>query len=561
MEKLELTFEPRTIEHLGVKMYSTLPPALAELISNAYDADASEIEATFNEQNGNPISIVIKDNGCGMSLSDIQHKFLAIGRDRRKADGDKPSSKYGRLPTGKKGLGKLALFGIAKEIIIDTVKDGKRNRFILDWDALYSSQGKYNPKVEITDEVVSKQDGTSIQLKKLKRKTGFDIKSLADGLSKIFITDENFNIKLKRVEGVDSEEEVVSNERRFSQVDKQFSWSKEDLQLGDYKYASDIEFEFITSEKPIKPSSELRGITIFSRKKLVNAPEFFSDSTSSHVFQYLTGWIRADFIDLLDEDVISTNRQSLNWEHGEMQEFRVWLQDLVAQVGADWRKKRKEKKDGDFKEKTGIDKEKWMSTLPEEIKVSVQTIVSKLSDDEGVSESFNPVVKAVHALAPEYPYFHWRNLHKEIKSASQKGYENSNYYTAFLEAAKRYANRVREYSGIENDHDINLMAQAFGIEDDRWKVAIGYLRSNGTNFAKNTLSNIESAQRKLSQGIFEGGRNVVAHEEILDLSSSGLFSEKDCLDLLSLVSHLMCRVETANQRKNCANEKSTEGKQ
>ena len=33
---------------------------LAELISNAYDADASEIEATFHEQNGTPVSIVVK---------------------------------------------------------------------------------------------------------------------------------------------------------------------------------------------------------------------------------------------------------------------------------------------------------------------------------------------------------------------------------------------------------------------------------------------------------------------------------------------------------------------
>ena len=118
---LVLKFEPKTIEHLGVKMYATLPPALAELISNSYDADASEVLVMFNEKNGSPVSITVQDNGCGMSFNDIQEKFLAIGRDRRQTDGDIPSPKYGRLPTGKKGLGKLALFGIAKEITIDTV--------------------------------------------------------------------------------------------------------------------------------------------------------------------------------------------------------------------------------------------------------------------------------------------------------------------------------------------------------------------------------------------------------------------------------------------------------
>ena len=49
---LSLKFDPKTIEHLGVKMYSTLPPALAELISNSYDADAGQVSIEFLEQNG-----------------------------------------------------------------------------------------------------------------------------------------------------------------------------------------------------------------------------------------------------------------------------------------------------------------------------------------------------------------------------------------------------------------------------------------------------------------------------------------------------------------------------
>ena len=73
---LELKFDPRTIEHLGVKMYSTLPPALAELISNAYDADSPGVAVEFIELNKTPKSILIKDEGDGMSLSDIQNKFL-----------------------------------------------------------------------------------------------------------------------------------------------------------------------------------------------------------------------------------------------------------------------------------------------------------------------------------------------------------------------------------------------------------------------------------------------------------------------------------------------------
>ena len=74
----ELKFDPKTIEHLGVKMYSTLPPALAELISNAYDADSSEVTVEFHEQNGTPKTITVIDNGIGMSINDILKLFLNI---------------------------------------------------------------------------------------------------------------------------------------------------------------------------------------------------------------------------------------------------------------------------------------------------------------------------------------------------------------------------------------------------------------------------------------------------------------------------------------------------
>ena len=269
---LSLKFDPKTIEHLGVKMYSTLPPALAELISNSYDADAGEVSIEFLEQNGTPISITIHDNGTGMSQSDIQEKFLVIGRDRRAADGDKPSSQYARLPTGKKGLGKLALFGLAKEITVDTVKDGLRNRFRLDWDDLLASSDVYNPKVEIVDQQTERAKGTIIQLSDLKRKSPFDLEALADSLSRIFIVDNKFQIELN--DGRDKVV-VVSNERRYSNIEQQFTWDQSNLVREDHAYFGKIEVHLITAVTPIPPSSGLRGIALFSRGKLVNAPEYF----------------------------------------------------------------------------------------------------------------------------------------------------------------------------------------------------------------------------------------------------------------------------------------------
>ena len=44
-------------------MYSALPPALAEIISNSYDADASKVLITLAEEDGKPKEIRIVDDG------------------------------------------------------------------------------------------------------------------------------------------------------------------------------------------------------------------------------------------------------------------------------------------------------------------------------------------------------------------------------------------------------------------------------------------------------------------------------------------------------------------
>lgn len=113
-------------------MYKTLPPVLAEMISNAYDADATFVDIKLIENDNNK-QIIITDDGCGMSFEEINNSFLVIGRNRRKSDSQNIGlTSKGRKVTGRKGLGKLAIFGIATHIEIQTVKDGKENIFAMD---------------------------------------------------------------------------------------------------------------------------------------------------------------------------------------------------------------------------------------------------------------------------------------------------------------------------------------------------------------------------------------------------------------------------------------------
>lgn len=539
---LSLKFDPKTIEHLGVKMYATLPPALAELISNAYDADASEVTITFLEQNGTPKAITVEDNGMGMSLKDIQGKFLVIGRNRRD-EGDSPSAKFGRLATGKKGLGKLALFGLAKEIAVETVKDGLRNRFRLNWDDLRASSDIYNPQVDITDKKVNQDSKTIIQLSELKRKSQFDLESIADSLSRIFIVDSNFKIRLKDGKGRDI---TIAEKRRYSNIDQQFTWNESDVVESDSEYFGKVKIFLATGITPIPPSSGLRGVALFSRGKLVNAPEYFSESTSSHFYQYLTGWIKADFIDLLDEDVISTNRQALNWDQSEMIKFRAFLSMVIAKVGQDWRKRRANKKDKDVEDVTGINKERWFSTLPPDIKNSVEAIVKKMGESEEVSETFAPVVRALYMIVPEYPLLHWRHLHTSIKDGVLEYYKNQQYGHAADQGTKLYAALIRKLAATDKD-GVDL-ASFFNFT---YEIATKKLAKSPTipvnDLSTESLRNMQEGQSTLTRGLMQGFRNPINHAPMSAVIPS-VISELDCLNILSLVSYLANKLEYAESK-------------
>ncbi len=545
---LIMRFDPHTIKHLGVRMYSTLNPALAEIISNSYDADATNVTVTLIEEKDVPKGIKVEDDGMGLSYDEINDKFLLIGRNRRDDLGDVPSPKYKRYSTGKKGLGKLALFGLANTITISTIQNGKLNEFVLDWDDLMAAKGDYQPRATITNENTTKADGTVITMTGLKRITPFDFTGLADSLSRIFIFDETFNLLLESPSG---DRISIDNKRKYSLITKEFEWNLDSTLLVPLEsaYFGKIEGNLITSEKPLTPSSGLRGITLFSRGKLVNAPEFFSSSTSSHFYQYLTGWISVDFIDELEDDVISTNRQSIDWEHPEMATFRMFLSGIVSQINTDWRQKRREKKDDDLKEKTGIDTEKWVNTLPGDVKDNTKQIIESLGGEDAL-EKYTPVIKALHNMIPEYPLLHWRHLHPEVKIKSKEYYENEDYYTAFLEAMKKYTSAVKLKSGSSATPDVNLMGNVFKDSGGILRVIGEYKKIDGGNFSDDTHTNVQSGQQHLSQGIVAGGRNTLSHEEIEELKLSGLFSECDCLDMLSLLSHLFKRLDNSTKVNN-----------
>jgi len=155
------------------------------------------------------------------------------------------------------------------------------------------------------------------------------------------------------------------------------------------------------------------------------------------------------------------------------------------------------------------------------------------------------VIKALHEIVPEYPLLHWRHLHRIVQEKSKDYYINQDYYTAFIEAMKKYASSVKDKSESAVTPDFSLMGAVFNDAPGILNVIGNYQKQDGSEFSADTKKNIQSGQQHLSQGIVAGGRNTLAHEEVTELKTSDLFSEKDCLDLLSLLSHLFKRLDNS----------------
>lgn len=542
-KKLTMTFDPHTIEHLGVKMYSVLPNAIAELIANSFDAESPEVHILLTDnESGKSISVV--DNGVGMSFSEVNDNFLRIGRKRRAEDnGMSPNGK--RKVTGRKGLGKLAFFGIGDTIRIITKKQGECVDFTMKWDDIVNASGpNYEPTFAISS-CAPEEQGTTVILSNLKRKTGFNAEELANSLSRLFdFFDETFvaDISLNGDKPI-----PIDKKMRYKNIESQFSWDIPDFidNKENYFNQNNIHGELIATEKPLKPG--LRGITLYAHGRLVNVAGFFGASESSHFYSYLTGWIDVDFIDEQAEDIISTDRQSLNWDLPITTELQTNLKQLLSSIERDWRNKRKEDRQKKITEQTKVDVKKWYPTLPTDVQQGVEKIVnSVVENSELAGDKQNEVVDALHTLIPEYAQYHWRRLHNDVKDASYEDYKSEDFYRAVEEALKRYQTIVQNKSGSNLDGQ-SLMLNVFGKNNAILSVTSPYKKIDGSDFSQSTKENIEEGQKFMSAGMMSGVRNPIAHEEVKELKESGLFSENDCLDMLSLLSHLFRRLDVAKK--------------
>ena len=126
--ELDIVVNNSVVSHLSLGLYRNFARAVKELISNSYDAGATEVKIKLDLKKK---LIIIRDNGDGMDLDEIKNKFLTIGRISPPSE---DVDELGRKKVGNFGIGCLSVFPYCESLHLFTKKKGQKDIIELDID-------------------------------------------------------------------------------------------------------------------------------------------------------------------------------------------------------------------------------------------------------------------------------------------------------------------------------------------------------------------------------------------------------------------------------------------
>ena len=344
VEPLKLRFIGSLVEQLGKQLYPSATATVAELVSNAWDADAKNvwIDIPLGEEWSAGSKIVVVDDGHGMTREDARTAYLVVGRKRRLATG--PTSPGGRKVHGRKGIGKLAAFGTATLLDCSTLRDGMATDFRLNYDEIRRKQPSEDYGVEVPDEkgpllnpetTVALEHGTRVTLSGLHLKRALPQGQFMGAMARRFAIDSHemrISINGETLQHFDMPVEI-----RFPRdgvpnkgiTEDREGWACEALAGG-----HDVKWWIGFTEKPLEENLQ-QGVSVLANGKMAQRPFQFvrAQGTEGQLGQeYLVGEVQADWIDSgvdIEDDLIQSNRDQLQLEDVRLAEFLEWGRSRV----------------------------------------------------------------------------------------------------------------------------------------------------------------------------------------------------------------------------------------
>lgn len=376
--------------------------AIAELVANAWDAGAKLVEIQIplpEDYSPTRSTVVVFDDGLGMSDDEVQSNYLVIGRNRRASGQTVPE---GRRPMGRKGVGKLAGFGLGKQMRVITRRDGLETEVTLDGENLTASSGNSKtldlPGIvrEITDD--GHAGGTRIELSLLKHKTPPDIDALHQSLARRFSRSVLGSMLIKINDETLRDPQTVLTSRE----------PESGLQETQLPCGNSIQWWAGFNEKVLP--AEMQGFTILVNGKTAQAPPFFFEveatASGQHGTKYLTGVIEADYLDSGTDDssdLVSTDRQDLDWEAEATASLRIWGESVTRRLLRDRLSEREERAEQSaLADKSLADRIERLDPLSKRQATKFIRSLGRTDADAGkVQELSNTIVRAF-----EYRQFH-----------------------------------------------------------------------------------------------------------------------------------------------------------
>lgn len=211
MKEYALNVDPRILELLGPNLYTNIYYVLAELIANAYDADAKNVYIISNKDD-----IRVEDDGHGMSYENGEiKKFLNVACVSRTGENDSLTRSGERKKMGRKGVGKLAALSVSESVDITTTINGEKSGFVLARRPLEGNKLQAIDENRISFSYI-KDHGTSIIMKNPQYRLHKTLSAVRRNLLKIFpLVNSGFRIHIIRGnehETIDSFDENIMTE-------------------------------------------------------------------------------------------------------------------------------------------------------------------------------------------------------------------------------------------------------------------------------------------------------------------------------------------------------------
>lgn len=133
--KFKFSVDSSLLFQLGEQLVAKPSIALAELVKNAYDADATRVTVTFENVGEPGGTIVIEDDGHGMTFEEMRDNWMRIATTAKR---DNPVSRIYRRPlTGAKGIGRFAARRLGNKLTIQSIaarEDGTKESVVAEFN-------------------------------------------------------------------------------------------------------------------------------------------------------------------------------------------------------------------------------------------------------------------------------------------------------------------------------------------------------------------------------------------------------------------------------------------